>query len=201
MAEEKKASLGAEALAIRRGPRTLFRNLSFAARPGDYIEIRGPNGAGKTSLLRALAGFLPPLEGRVAYENLDEPALGLHFVGHLNALKGAATARAHLHYWAGVLGGGAPLEAAAESLAIAALLDLPARVLSQGQQRRLALARLLIAARPIWLLDEPGAGLDQAGRALVSRLVASHCAAGGVVLAAVHEALGPAPAQTVTLSP
>jgi heme exporter protein A len=201
MAEKKKPSLSAEGLAIRRGPRTLFRNLSFAVQPGDYLEIRGPNGAGKTSLLRALAGFLRPFEGRVSCENLEEPALGLHFVGHLNGLKGGATARAHLQYWAGLLGGGDRLQAAAQALAIVAVLDLPARVLSQGQQRRLALARLLIAERPIWLLDEPGAALDQAGRALVADLVASHCGKGGVAIAAVHEALGPTPAQIVTLAP
>lgn len=184
-----------EALALARGGRTLFENLSLAAEPGAFVEIRGPNGAGKTSLLRALAGFLKPRSGRIAFENAEEPARA--FVGHLNGLKPTLSAAAHVAYWAGLFGGGGDGALARVGLAHAA--DLPARVLSQGQQRRLALTRLIVAPRPVWLLDEPAAALDEAGRALVGDLVRDHQGRGGVVFAAVHEALGPAPSQTIRL--
>ncbi|MFT3726932.1 MAG: heme ABC exporter ATP-binding protein CcmA [Terricaulis sp.] len=197
MAEGQKVGIRADGLAIRRGARILFENLNFAARAGEFVEIRGANGAGKTSLLRAIAGFLRPHGGSIAFENADEPSLALHYVGHLNGLKGGVSARAHMRYWAGLLEGDGPLDEAAAKLGVAALLDLPARVLSQGQQRRVSLTRLLMAPRPIWLLDEPAAGLDSAGRNIIADLVAAHCAVGGLVLAAVHEPLGATPVQTI----
>lgn len=200
MAEQEKVGVRADALAIRRGARLLFENLSFTAKPGDYVEIRGANGVGKTSLLRALAGFLRPSAGCISFSNAEEPSLALHYVGHLNALKGSASPRAHMRYWAGLFEGAARAEEAATRLGVATLLDLPARVLSQGQQRRVALARLLLAPRAVWLLDEPAAALDSAGRSIVAELIDVHCAGGGVVFAAVHEPLGPTPAQTVMLT-
>jgi heme exporter protein A len=200
MAEEKNVGVRGEGLSVRRGGRVLFRDLSFAAKPGDYVEVCGANGVGKTSLLRVVAGFLRPSAGRIIVTGAEEPALAFHYIGHLNALKGGASVRAHMRYWAGLFGAESAFDAAASRLGIAPLLDLPTRVLSQGQQRRTALSRLLIAPRPVWLLDEPAAGLDSSGRALVGELVAAHCATGGVVLAAVHEPLGPAPAQSVTLT-
>ncbi|HVV34430.1 MAG TPA: heme ABC exporter ATP-binding protein CcmA [Vitreimonas sp.] len=200
MAEQEKVGVRVQALAIRRGARLLFEDLSFTSRPGDYLEIRGANGAGKTSLLRAIAGFLRPVAGRVAFDNTEESALALHYVGHLNGLKGGVTPRAHMEYWRGLFGGVGSIDGAASKLGITSLLDLPVRVLSQGQQRRVSLARLLVALRPVWLLDEPAAALDSAGRSVVAQLVSDHCASGGVVLAAVHESLGPSPSQTVVLS-
>ena len=199
MAEGQQAGVRADALAIRRGSRLLFENLSFAAKAGDYLEVRGANGAGKTSLLRAIAGFLSPSGGGIAFDNVEEPALWLHYVGHLNGLKGNVSPRAHMRYWAGLFGGGGSIDDAASKLGVLALLDLPARVLSQGQQRRVALTRLLIAPRAVWLLDEPGAALDSAGRGIVADIISSHCAGGGVVLAAVHEPLGPTPAHIITV--
>lgn len=200
MADGEKVGVRADALAIQRGARLLFMDLSFAAQSGDYLEIRGANGAGKTSLLRAIAGFLRPAAGRISFENAEEPALALHYVGHLNGLKGGVSPRAHMRYWAGLFEGAGAIEAAAATLGVTSLLDLPARVLSQGQQRRVALTRLLIAPRPIWLLDEPAAALDTAGRTSVADLVTSHCGRGGVVLAAVHEPLGPTPMRSVVIS-
>src|SRR5262249_26624027 len=126
------------------------------------------------------------------------PAAALHYLGHLNALKPAASVRAHLRYWAGLLGGGDERDALTR-VGLEKIADLPARGLSQGQARRLALGRLLIAPRPIWLLDEPAAALDADGRGVLAELIASHRTNGGVVLAAVHEPLGATPDQVVTL--
>lgn len=188
-----------EALALVRGGRLLFKNLSFSAASADYVEIGGPNGSGKTSLLRAIAGFLKPSAGRARVEHAEEPALALHYVGHLNALKGAATVRDHMRYWAGLLGGRLDEANVLDAVGLARAADAPARALSQGQARRLALSRVLIAPRPVWLLDEPAAALDASGRAMLADLIARHCAEGGIAVAAVHEPLGPAPARTLTL--
>jgi heme exporter protein A len=198
---QDKPTLRVEALSLARGGRVLFEDLSFEAPAGAFVEVRGANGAGKTSLLRALAGFLKPHAGRIAYDNIAEPALAMHFIGHTNALKREASVRNHERYWAGLLGA----SGGKESIGIAAFglikqADLPVRVLSQGQARRLALMRLHIAQRPIWLLDEPAASLDADGKDFLGELIASHCLQGGIAIAAVHEALGPAPAQTVTLA-
>src|SRR5262249_16938688 len=155
--------------------------LSFAIQSGGYAEIRGANGAGKTSLLRAIAGFLKPRAGRIEFERVEEPATAMHYLGHLNGLKPATSARAHLRYWSGLLGGGDENDAVARG-GLDRIAGLPARALSQGQARRLALARLLAASRPIWLLDEPAAALDANGRSVLAELIASHRANGGVVL-------------------
>jgi heme exporter protein A len=184
---------------LSRGPRALVRDLSFAAHGGDLVEVRGPNGSGKTTLLRALAGFFRPQAGRIVFEGVEEPALALHHVGHLNALKGAASVRAHVRYWAGLFGVARRDDEALKRLGLAQQADLPARVLSQGQARRLALSRLVIAPRPVWLLDEPAASLDAQGRAVLGELIAAHRAQGGMMIAAVHEALGASPSHTLTL--
>jgi heme exporter protein A len=197
---QDKPSLRVESLALSRGGRVLFEGLSFAAAPGSYVEVRGANGAGKTSLLRAIAGFLNPRAGRIVFDGVEEPALALHYVAHLNGLKGGASVRAHARYWARLFGDGGDAEAALTRVGLAGFEERLARTLSQGQARRLALARLLIAPRPVWLLDEPAAALDAPGHALVSELIDEHRARGGVVVAAVHEALGPAPSQSVTLA-
>jgi len=196
---QDRLGLRVDALTVARGERVLFADLSFAAGPGDLVELRGGNGVGKTSLLRAIAGFLRPCAGRIVVTGAEEPALAMHYVGHQNGLKGAATAAAHVRYWAGLFGVRCDAAAVLNELGLAAQADLPARVLSQGQQRRLALSRLAAAPRPLLLLDEPAASLDAQGRGLLNDLIAAQRAAGGVVIAAVHEALGPAPSQTLTL--
>jgi heme exporter protein A len=178
----------------------LFEGLSFAADPGGYVELHGANGSGKTSLLRALAGFLKPRAGTISFSNVEEPATALHFVGHLNGLKPTASVRAHLRYWVGLFESDANEDLALRALGLRGLGARAARTLSQGQARRLALSRLLIAPRPVWLLDEPAAALDDEGRASLRELVSEHCAQGGLVIAAVHEALGPKPSQTLTLA-
>jgi heme exporter protein A len=194
---QDKPALGVEALSLARGGRVLFEDLSFHAAPGAYVEIRGANGAGKTSLLRSIAGFLRPRAGVIAFEGAAEPALVLHYLAHLNGLKREATVRSHVGYWAGLLGGDP--SGALAFVGLAGFEERPARTLSQGQARRLALSRLLIAPRPVWLLDDPAAALDADGHILISTLIDAQRERGGIVLAAVHEALGPAPDVTLTV--
>lgn len=198
---QDKPSLRVEDLSLVRGGRVLFEELSFSAPPGAYVELRGANGTGKTSLLRALAGFLKPRSGIIAYDNAPEPALAIHFIGHANALKREASVRSHVRYWQGLFS----VDDYDESAAMAAFglidqADAPVRALSQGQSRRLALMRLHLAPRPIWLLDEPAAALDANARELFANAVRTHCSLGGVAIAAVHEPLGPEPATALTLT-
>ncbi len=183
-------SLDVEALSLVRGGRTLFERLTFTASPGSLTEIRGPNGSGKTSLLRGIAGLLRPAAGQIALRGAEDAQLAIHLLGHRDGLKGALNVRAHARYWAGLLGAGADVEAALARVGLAPIADLPARVLSQGQARRLALARLLAAPRPVWLLDEPAAGLDAAGKAMLADVINAHLRGGGVAIAALHEPLG-----------
>ncbi|MGD9980863.1 MAG: heme ABC exporter ATP-binding protein CcmA [Hyphomonadaceae bacterium] len=194
---QDKPSIRVETLSLSRGGRMLFDGLSFAVASGGYVEVHGANGSGKTSLLRALAGFLRPKSGRVVFDGVEESVLALHYIGHANALKREASVSAHLRYWAGLFGGVASEDFVAQTLDLGRVLALPVRVLSQGQARRLALSRLIIAPRPVWLLDEPAASLDDAGKAVLNQLIESHRTSGGIAIAAVHEALGPAPSQTI----
>jgi heme exporter protein A len=187
----------ADGLACVRGGRLVFEGVSFALAPGEALLLRGPNGAGKSSLLRLLAGWLAPSAGALWWEGqpaLADPAAHrarLHQIGHRNAIKGALTVRENLRF--AVALAGAPVALIERALAgfdLSALAQVPAAYLSAGQQRRLALARLLAAARPLWLLDEPDAGLDAASRAHLTRAVAAHRASGGIAVIATHRDLG-----------
>jgi heme exporter protein A len=170
-----------------RGGRPLFAGLSFELVSGGAITVLGPNGAGKTSLLRIIAGLLPPAEGKVVVENADSVAEACHFVGHLDGVKGALSVSENLDFFRALLGGGGVSnEAALTRLGLGALAALPAYVLSAGQRRRLALARLLAAPRPIWLLDEPTAALDVSGKEVLVGMIEEHRASGGMVIAATH---------------
>lgn len=171
-----------------RGGRFLFRDLSFQLSAGEAITVLGPNGAGKTSLLRIIAGLLPPAEGAIALEGADGAAgEACHFLGHLDAVKGALTVSENLDFSRMLLGGGsASNETALARLGLGALSGLPAHVLSAGQRRRLALTRLLAARRSIWLLDEPTAALDAAGKDVLAGMIDEHRAGGGMVIAATH---------------
>jgi len=182
--------LEARALACLRGERVVFAGLSFALAPGGALLLVGANGAGKSSLLRLLAGLIPPAEGALLWQGedalADRPAHAarLRYLSHQDALKPALTARENLAFFARLWGG--EVEAALAALALLPLAELPARVLSSGQKRRLALARLALGAAPLWLLDEPTVGLDSASVGLLGEMLARHRAAGGMVLAATH---------------
>jgi heme exporter protein A len=192
-------------LAIERGGRRLFSGLSFEVASGSALVVTGPNGAGKTSLLRALSGFLTVQAGGFALDGGDpERTLGeqAHYLGHADALKGALTANENLAFWAGALGGEPSREASRAALARvgrAHLIDFPVRALSAGQKRRVALARLLVADRPLWLLDEPTAALDAAAQAAFMAIMQSYLDRGGIVVAATHAPLGLSGAQELRL--
>ncbi|WP_043362467.1 heme ABC exporter ATP-binding protein CcmA [Belnapia sp. F-4-1] len=182
--------LQAENLACRRGERVVFAGLSFKVEAGAAVLLTGANGAGKSTLLRLLAGLLAPEEGRLLWEGADAfadraaHAGRLRYLSHADALKPALTARENLGFFARLWGGDAG--AALDQLGLGPLAELPARVLSSGQKRRLALARLALAPAAIWLLDEPTVGLDAASVERLGGLLARHRAAGGMVLAATH---------------
>jgi heme exporter protein A len=197
--------LRASQIAIERGGRRLCSDLSFELKEGEALIVVGANGAGKTSLLRAIAGLLPLAEGSFSCESGDHGASiaeGAHYLGHADALKGALTARENLEFWAAILttgdGGRTSLEAL-KRLGLAHVLDLPVRVLSAGQKRRVALARLLVASRPLWLLDEPLTALDEAAQRLVLDILREHLAGGGLVVAATHALIDLAGAKQLRL--
>jgi heme exporter protein A len=188
---------------LRRGGRLLFAGLSVTLQAGEAVALTGRNGAGKTSLLRAIAGLVRLEAGAVGFgatEPAEARAGGLHLVGHHDGLKPGRTAREELNFWGAWLGGTpAQGEAAAERFGLVPLLGLEVRRLSAGQRRRLALARLLAAPRPLWLLDEPASPLDADWRALFGQVMAEHLAAGGLIVAAVHDPL-PMPARTLEIA-
>lgn len=194
--------LDIENLALSRGGRRLFSGLNLTLEAGRACALTGRNGAGKTSLLRAVAGLIAPEAGRISFGGLDSAdarAGGIHLLGHLDGLKSGRTARDELDFWTRWAGGSdASARAAAARLELVNLLDLEVRRLSAGQRRRLALARLLAAPRPLWLLDEPASPLDSGWRARLGELMAEHLAGGGMILAAVHDPL-PVPADEVRI--
>lgn len=199
------AAVSIEALSISRGARQLFGGLSLELRAGEAVMLAGANGAGKTSLLRALAGLIRPDGGSMAFAdaagNQIEPELarsdGMHFAGHQDGLKAQRRAREEIAFWGDWLGGReADRRAAIQTYNLEPLLDLEVRVLSAGQRRRLALARLRLAPRALWLLDEPLAPLDARWREAFAEEMAAHLAGGGLILAAAHDLL-PVPHRTV----
>jgi heme exporter protein A len=197
-------SLGLQAVGVRRGGRRLFANLSLELAAGEACALTGANGAGKTSLLRAVAGLVPVEAGEIAFGGLDPAEArngALHLVGHLDGLKPARSAWEELRFWsqwAGASEGDA--RKAATELELDPLLELEVRRLSAGQRRRLALARLIAAPRPLWLLDEPLSPLDARWRTRFGEIMAEHLASGGLILAAVHDPL-PIKAKALEIAP
>lgn len=196
-----------EHIACIRGERTVFTGLSFRLTGGDALVLVGRNGAGKSSLLRILAGLLPPVAGRLCWDSsdiradLDGHRARVRYVGHADAVKPALSAFENLHTWAVLWGGRHGAEDrtrdALSRFAIDRLAELPGRWLSAGQRRRLALARLLLAPAPLWLLDEPRTALDADAAVLLDAVIARHRAGGGMVVMALHEGARPPGARTL----
>ncbi len=178
-----------------RGGRSLFRDLRVTVPSGGALVLSGPNGAGKTSLLRIMAGLLMPTGGTVRLDGGGRQEVDLreqsHFIGIADALKSSLTAQEHLAFWRALLGAGSayPLRDALVSVGLGHLSDTPAGYFSSGQRRRLALARLLVTARPVWLLDEPTNALDGSGRERLMAMIAQHRERGGIAVVATHEPL------------
>ena len=197
-AEMKPAlHLRVEGLCVERGGRRVLNDLSFALAGGEALAVTGPNGAGKSTLLRTIAGLLPKDAGHLILTGAAEPEIATqtHYLAHADGLKAQLTVAENLDFWASYLSSGEnarslPVAEALNAMALAPLADIPVAYLSAGQKRRAALARLLVAFRPLWLLDEPLTALDAASRARFSAAMRDHCALGGVVIAATHEPLG-----------
>lgn len=188
--------LNTQNLNCDRGGRRVFEGLSFNLLVGQAMMLRGPNGSGKSSLIRVLAGFNPPTAGTVffrtedVFDDLTWYRSHLHYVGHQVALKPVMTVRENLSHWAGMNGHGKTLfhdiERAAEAFGLTELLDLSVKFLSEGQQRRTALARLITLKKSVWLLDEPTNGLDRASLAAFNTVLKNHLADGGAAIIATH---------------
>ncbi len=195
-----------------RGDRPVFSGVSFSVRNGEICHIRGRNGAGKTSLLRILCGLSTPAQGEIRWQGVPIRELGeeypqrLTYVGHLNGIQGELNGREHLRFLAGLNSqtDGSLLTALIEQtlarLELTTVADLPVKFLSQGQTRRLALARLLLLKKNLWILDEPYTTLDSQSVTLVEALLDEHLITGGLIVMASHQELSlKAPLHRITL--
>lgn len=184
-------------LSCNRGGRRVLHGLGLTLGDGAVLALRGPNGTGKSTLLRALAGLVPA-SGRVVLDgralDADLRAEAIAYAGHLDAVRPQLTVGENLRFWARLLGGESG--PALAGFGLEHIADRPAMLLSAGQRRRLALARLLLAPRRVWLLDEPSAALDADGESRLDAALRAHAAAGGLALVATH---GPLAAATATL--
>lgn len=173
----------------------LFDDVNCTVAAGEVLHVRGANGSGKSSLLRILAALAQPETGAVLWCGADTRTLGtdygaaLQYVGHHNGIKLDLTAAENLTFHQALTGATDPraVTATLACIGLAACMELPARRMSAGQRRRLALARLLLCPSPLWLLDEPLTSLDREGRVLFEDMLARHSAAGGIVVMATHE--------------
>ncbi len=187
--------LAATDLTLERGGHLIFSHLSFSLGGGEALAVTGANGAGKSSLLRALGGLLRPVSGLIELSpQTDTPhAERVHYLGHADALRSVLTLTENLVFWSAMLATGAvsmTVDEALRRFGLKAVADLPAAYLSAGQRRRAALARLILAPRPVWLLDEPLTALDLASQHLLREVMREHLATGGLIVAATHAPLG-----------
>jgi len=190
-------SIKAEHLHLWRGDKHVLAGVNLTVNPGEMLQVTGANGSGKTSLLRTLCGLMHPEEGRVLWgeRNVRDDLAAFHaelvYLGHEPPLKADLTAHENLRYWVGVRRAvtAAEVHAALERVGADAWPDQTVRTLSAGQKRRVAIAGVLLFAAPLWLLDEPATNLDSDGQHLVGSLIAEQLAAGGLVIAAVHQEL------------
>jgi len=183
-------------LACQRGGRTILAGVSFKAANGAAIVLRGPNGSGKTTLLRTLAGFLTAESGSVVLSRSDGAAIprdeaseALHYIGHANGVKPRLSVFENIVFWQRYYSShndAEGAEAALEAFGLLHLASYRAAHLSQGQARRLGLARLLAAKRPIWLLDEPSVSLDTSSTRMLEAAIADHLTGGGIAIVSTH---------------
>ncbi|YBV95723.1 heme ABC exporter ATP-binding protein CcmA [Phyllobacteriaceae bacterium JZ32] len=184
----------AEKLSGERGGEALFSDLDFVTAAGEALLVTGPNGSGKSTLLRIIAGLLAPLSGSVRLEGAASfPVLqpACHYLGHNNAMKPALSVRENLAFWQAF--NGEPrqdIDEALETVGLDGIDHLPFGYLSTGQKRRISIAKLLVSHRPVWLLDEPTAGLDKVSESRFAALMRGHLDEGGIVVAATHLPLG-----------
>ncbi|KQM58910.1 MULTISPECIES: heme ABC exporter ATP-binding protein CcmA [unclassified Sphingomonas] len=176
-----------------RGGRVLFRDLSFDLGAGEALWVQGPNGVGKSTLVRIAAGLLPPAAGSVTRNG------AVALLAEAAALDTSATLGAALDFWAGLDGARDRLPAALTAMAIETLADVPVRMLSTGQKRRAAIARVIASGAPLWLVDEPANGLDAASLDRLESAIAAHRGGGGAVLVASHVAVALPAAKIVAL--
>lgn len=192
--------LVAEGLSAKRGEDLIFQDISFEIEAGKALVVKGPNGSGKSTLLRVVAGLLPRESGKARLsgehaQDFETVAAACHYLGHRNAMKRELTVSENLQFWKAFLGDspggvGAGIDEAAEAVGLGGIVHLPFGYLSAGQQRRMAMAKLLVAWRPIWILDEPTAALDTSAEMMFAGLVKKHLSHGGMALAATHQPLG-----------
>jgi len=174
-----------DSVACIRGDRLLFENLSLVLKRGDALWLRGPNGAGKSSLIRLAAGLLRPAAGTA--QRHERVAL----IDEASSLDAELPLRRALDFWARVdTVDGHSVDRAMDEMALVPLAEVPVAMLSTGQRKRAAMVRVIASGAPIWLLDEPANGMDDAAQARLVAAVAKHRANGGAVLLASHFALG-----------
>lgn len=196
--------LGAENLAGERGGETIFAGLSFEVSSGEALIVTGPNGSGKSTLLRIICGLLAPEAGKI--ELLEDRAAlpvraACHYLGHQNAMKPALSVRENLLFWQKFNGSARfDIDEALEAVDLPGVEHLPFGYLSTGQKRRVSIAKLLISYRPLWIVDEPTAGLDKASEARFAELMRDHMGEGGMVIAATHIPLGLEAVRTLDMA-
>jgi heme exporter protein A len=203
-----KAMLAGIGLACRRGERLVFRGITLQLAAGELLLLRGANGSGKSTLLRLIAGLLPPAEGVLLWRSepindAEAYRAELAYLGHADAVKPEFTPAEDLRFWLemrGRQGGEDRTSAALARLGLEALTDLPCRLMSAGQRRRVAIARVAVSGARLWLLDEPFTALDETTVAAVAALIAEHRATGGLAVMAAHGAQPIPASQELDLS-
>ena len=188
-------------LTCERGGRTVFRDVSLSLGAGQLLQLTGPNGSGKSSLLRLIAGLNEPASGTLLFEGGDgDLSIGqrAHYIAHQEAVKSALSVHENLAFWRDFMGGG-DVEEALAAFDLTRLSSYPAGLLSAGQKRRLALARLVLVPRVLWLLDEPTVGLDAASMERLVKVMTAQLGDGGMIIAATHVPLGREPEQRLDL--